>query len=94
MLNFLKEQQSQEPQFSTLSLFYLLGCFEIGISEDAILSIWPDWSKEIPVLRRMGIIDYSSKKRLTLTRILHKYVVETNFSDCEQVQMMALCSYF
>ena len=42
----------------------------------------------------MGIIDYSSKKRLTLTRILHKYVVETNFSDCEQVQMMALCSYF
>ena len=45
------------------------------------------------MLKRMGVIDLSSKKRLSLTRILHKYVKESNFENCLDLHMKLLCKY-
>ena len=42
-LKFLNEQHSPDDMYSTLSLFYFLGCFEMGINEEALCSIWPAW---------------------------------------------------
>ena len=94
ILKFLTEK-SDNTQVSALSLFYFLGCFEAGICEATLTSLMPSkqLSDSLFLLKRMGTID-SQASRLSLSRLLQKFVAATKFTSCEVSLMTALCAYY
>ena len=42
----------------------------------------------------MGVLDSRATSRVSLTRLLQKYVEKTQFSECSQVWMSSLCQYY
>ena len=59
-----------------LSLFYFLGSFEVGLSEQALKSIWPSnvqLDEHIFLLQRLGVLE-NFAPRLTVNPLLAKFV--------------------
>ena len=93
---FLTEK-SIDSQLGALSLFYFFGCFEDGISENTIGALFPRsslFADQLYLLKRMGIIDTGSTLRLSVNRLLHKFVLTTKFASCRISLMSALCSHY
>lgn len=97
VLDLLTERSSSssDTQLGALSLFYFLGCFDQGLTDETLHALWPghQLDENLYFLKRLGVLEIGAP-RLTLNRLLQKYVANTKFQSCEWTLMSALCSHY
>ena len=89
------QERSGDEQLSAISLFFFLGCFEMGLIKDALYYIWPneELDNNLYLLKRLGVLEIGAP-RVTLTALLTNYVSGTQFKHCERTLMKELCSFY
>ena len=65
----------EETSEKSYNLFYLLGCFPLGVTKQFLRKIWKnDLEKDLQIIDELSLLETNEKKTVTLWPFLVQYV--------------------